>query len=257
MKITILGCGSSGGVPLIGCSCAVCTSRNPKNNRTRVSLYIEINDIKLLVDTSPDLRQQALREGIKRVDAVLYTHDHADHTHGIDDLRSFNYLANASIPLYGDVHTMRALTQRYAYAFGPAPEKIWMKPSLTAHNLSSAAIHEFNVKNTRITAFEQLHGKFKTLGYRIGDFAYSTDTNELPATAFEALRGVKVWVVDCLRYTPSPVHANLEKSLEWIGRVKPEKAILTHMAHELDYEKLSKELPAGIEPAYDGMVIEL
>lgn len=257
MKVTILGCGSSGGVPLIGCTCSVCTSRNPKNNRTRVSLYIEINKLKLLVDTSPDLRQQALREGLKRVDAVLYTHDHADHTHGIDDLRSFNYLANASIPLYGDAHTMEALTKRYAYAFGPPPEKIWARPSLTAHSLPNAPTHAFSVKNVDITAFEQLHGKFKTLGYRIGDFAYSTDTNELSETAFAALKGVKTWVVDCLRYTPSPVHANVEKALEWIGRVKPEKAILTHMAHELDYKRLQSELPPGIEPAYDGMVVEL
>ncbi len=257
MKVTILGCGSSSGVPLVGCGCEVCASGNPKNNRTRVSLYIEINDIKLLVDTSPDLRQQALREGIKRVDAVLYTHDHADHTHGIDDLRSFNYLANASIPIYGDNYTLSKLTRNYAYAFGPPPEKVWIKPSLIAYNLPGTPIHEFSVQNVKITAFEQIHGKHKTLGYRIGDFAYSTDTNELPETAFEALRGVKVWVVDCLRYTPSPVHANLEKTLEWIGRVKPEKAILTHMAHELDYDRLSKELPPEVEPAYDGMVLEL
>jgi phosphoribosyl 1,2-cyclic phosphate phosphodiesterase len=256
MKITVLGSGSSGGVPLIGCTCAVCTSSNPKNVRKRVSLYIEINDLKLLVDTSPDLRQQALMYGVTRVDAVLYTHDHADHTHGIDDLRSFNYLANKSIPLYGDAHTMDALAKKYVYAFG-APEKIWARPSLTAHSLPAAAIQAFTIENTSITAFEQLHGRFKSVGYRIGDFAYSTDTNELPETAFEALRGVDTWVVDCLRYTPSPVHANLEKTLEWIGRVKPRRAILTHMAHEFDYDTLRKELPARVEPAYDGMVIEL
>jgi len=254
MRVTILGCGSSGGVPLIGCKCAVCTSDNPKNKRTRVSLYIEINDLKLLVDTSPDLRQQALTEGIKRVDAVLYTHDHADHTHGIDDLRSFNYLANNAIPLYGDSHTMESLKQRYAYAFGPKPQKIWYKPSFTAHHLS---IGENIIKGAKITVFEQLHGNSKTLGLRIGDFAYSTDTNDLPESAFEALKGVKTWVVDCLRYSHSPAHANLETALKWIGRVKPTRVVLTHMAHELDYDTLRKELPAGAEPAYDGMVLEL
>lgn len=257
MKVTILGCGSSGGVPLIGCTCAICTSKNPKNNRTRVSLYIEIKDLKLLIDTSPDLRQQALRHKINRVDAVLYTHDHADHTHGIDDLRSFNYLSNASIPVYGDARTMEALSRRYAYAFGPPPQKIWSKPSLTSHSLPESPVHAFSIKNVPITAFQQLHGKDKTLGYRIGDFAYSTDTNELPETAFNALRGVKTWAVDCLRYTPSPVHANLEKTLEWIRRVEPKQAILTHMAHEFDYDKLSRELPANAKPAYDGMVLEL
>lgn len=257
MRVTILGCGSSGGVPLIGCACKVCTSDNPKNNRSRVSLFIKTNEKNILIDTSPDLRQQALREGIGRVDAVLYTHDHADHTHGIDDLRSFNYLSGNSIPIYSDEVTIKGITGRFPYVFMEKPQNVWYRPSLTAHSLPDVPVHEFSVFKTPITAFQQLHGKMKTLGYRIGNLAYSTDTNELPETALKALEGVRVWVVDCLRYSHSPGHSNLENTLRWIARVKPEQAILTHMSHDFDYDTLTKELPVGVIPAYDGLSLDL
>lgn len=256
MKVTILGCGSSTGIPMIGCKCPVCTSENPKNQRSRVSLLIEINGKNLLIDTSPDLRQQALREGVTRVDAVLYTHEHADHTHGIDDLRAFNYLSGNAVPIYCDQPTYDSLQTRFCYVFQPKPE-VWYRPWLIPHILPSAPVHRFEVFGIPVVCFEQMHGKVTTLGFRIGDFAYSTDTDGLSETAFEALAGVKTWVVDCLSYKKSMTHATLDITLGWVAQVKPELAVLTHMSHEMDYDKLTRELPAGIVPGYDGMVLSL
>jgi len=258
MRVTLLGTGSSGGVPFIGCECEVCQSINPKNKRLRVSIYIEVGDTKILVDTSPDMREQTLRAGIKRIDAVLFTHDHSDHTHGIDDLRSFNYLADASIPVYSNTRTTEILKKRFDYAFQPRPEgKIWTRPSVTPHIIPDEPVSQFKVKDVEITAFEQGHGKIKSLGFRIGNFAYSTDADYLSEEAFGALKNLDIWVVDCLRYRPSPTHSHLEHTLEWVARVKPKLAILTHMTHDIDYEKLSTELPPNIVPGYDGMAFEL
>jgi phosphoribosyl 1,2-cyclic phosphate phosphodiesterase len=256
MRVTILGCGSSAGVPEIGCQCNVCTSNVPENQRTRVSVFIEEHDTHLLIDSAPELRAQALRNRINRVDAVLYTHDHADHTSGLDDLRGFNKLSGDVLPIYGDQKTMESLQKRFGYAFTPK-NAIWYSPALIANTLPSQAVYDFTVGNATITAFEQMHGKVNTLGYRVGNFAYSTDCNGLPESAFEALNGVDTWVVDCLRYTESYTHSNLKLTLSWIERVKPKLAVLTHMAHDFDYHALSAELPAGIIAGYDGMVLEL
>lgn len=258
MKVTILGCGHSLGVPVIGCGCAVCTSDNPKNKRLRVSVLVQVDGKNIVIDTSPDFRQQILSTNINRLDAVLYTHDHADHTHGIDDLRSFNILQNDVIPVYSNAEIIESLKKRFSYVFLPKPtENATFRPSLSANILPDMPIYEFMLGETKIIAFEQQHGKSITLGYRIGDFAYSTDVNALSDSAFEALSGVKCWIVDCLRYTPSYSHSHLSQTLEWISRVNPNQAILTHMAHEFDYDKLLSELPAGVLPAYDGMVIEI
>ena len=257
MKVTILGCGSSTGVPAIGCTCKVCTSDNPKNKRTRVSVFIETGGTHLLVDSSPELRQQALRHAIRRVDAVLYTHEHADHTHGIDDLRSFNYLVDKSLPVYGDAETLGLLQKRFSYAFQPKPEMVWYRPSLLANVLPDSAVYQFDIGGVSVTSFHQMHGKMRTIGYRIGNFAYSTDVDALSDAAFGALQGTEIWLVDCLRYAKSFSHSNLENTLQWINRVKPRLAVLTHMSHEFDYDTLSKELPPGVVPGYDGMVMEL
>jgi len=256
MRVTLLGAGGSAGVPEVGCLCAVCLSDDPKNKRTRASLLIEINGINILIDTSPDLRQQALRQGIRRVDAVLYTHDHADHTGGVDDMRAFNVQSNAPIPVYGNAGTLALLGQRFAYAFLPRPDLAWYRPCLVPHILPDEAVFQFDVLGVTITAFEQLHGRMKTFGYRVGNFAYSTDVDVLPETAFAALNGVDAWIVDCLRYTESYTHSNLKHTLGWIEQVKPRMAILTHMAHDFDYTRLSSELPAGVVPGYDGIVLE-
>jgi len=256
MRVTMLGCGSSTGVPVIGCHCPVCTSNDPKNKRSRVSVWVETDGVNFLIDSSPDLRQQALSQGISRVDAVLYTHDHADHTNGLDDLRAFNMLTDETVPVYANAPTLQLLQQRFPYAFLPKPRG-WYRPALTPHAIAEAPIQRFTALSIPITAFEQQHGKSKTLGYRIGDFAYSTDTDGLSDIAFEALSGVQLWLVDCLRYGHSHSHSNLAQTLAWIGRVRPRLAILTHMAHDFDYHTLSAELPAGVMAGYDGMIIDL
>ena len=256
MKITMLGCGSSTGIPFIGCDCALCTSPNPKNKRMRVSILIEINGKNLLVDTSPDLREQALRFGIKQIDAVLYTHDHADHTHGIDELRSFNYLTNETIPIYCDQATADSLAKRFDYALKPKPD-YWYRPSLEVHILPEAEVGNQLVENTPITYFKQQHGKIQTLGFRVGNFAYSTDVNMLPGCSLEALKGLDVWIVDCQGYGKFFSHASLETTLGWVELIKPKQTIFTHMGHEFEYEKLASELPPGIVPGYDGLTITL
>lgn len=258
MRAVILGCGHSAGVPVIGCNCQVCSSTNPKNKRLRVSVLLQINGLNLIIDTSPDFRQQMLLQHINKLDAVLFTHDHADHTHGIDDVRSYNYMADGAIAAYGNRATMEILRQRFGYIFQPKPQSgIWFRPAIEPKILPDEPVHRFTIGDTAITAFQQQHGKVISLGYRVGNFAYSTDVDTLPERAFEALAGVETWVVDCLRYTPSFSHSHLERTLEWIARVKPKRAVLTHMAHEFDYDTLKAELPVGVEPAYDGMVIKL
>ena len=256
MKITILGCGASAGVPIIGCTCAVCRSDNPKNKRTRVSILVEHQDTKILVDTSPDLRQQCLANNITSVDAIIYTHDHADHVHGIDDIRPLNYRKGAAIDAYADAATMAILQKRFDYAFNSTiPKAHWFRPAIISHIVEPGVV--FDVGNIAVLPFNQVHGKTISLGLRFGDFAYSTDVNQLDEAAFEALEGVKLWLVDCLKYEEAPTHSHLDQTLSWIKRVKPKRAILTHMTHDLEYEALSKQLPAGVEPAHDGLVIAI
>ncbi len=258
MKVTILGCGSSSGVPLIGCGCVVCTSNNPKNIRGRVCVLVEDEGIKILIDTPPDLRQQSLRHNITKIDAILYTHAHADHCHGIDDVRNFNFHTNGSVRAYADKETIEELKMRFSYAFLPPKQEVgWFRPSIEINEINTAPYKPFLIGHLKIIPFEQRHGKGHSLGFRIGNFAYSTDVDFLPEKSFEALDGVEAWVVDCLRYKPAPTHAHLEKTLEWVARIKPQRAVLTHMGHEFDYDKLAGELPRGIEPGYDGLVLEL
>lgn len=261
MKITILGCGSSTGVPVLGCKCAVCLSDNPRNKRSRVSIFVEEGDLRLLIDASPDLREQSLRHNILDVNTVLFTHAHADHVHGIDELRNFNYLGNRALDAYMDTTTYTDLKTRFSYCFEPPiPAFGWFRPALQYKRLEAG--ENITINGVNISAFKQIHGQFIerpepyiTLGIRIGDFAYSTDVKHLPEESLEALRGVKHWVVDCLREEEAPTHAHLAVTLTWIASIKPEKAYLTHMNHTLDYETLRKNLPQGVEPAYDGQVI--
>ncbi len=256
MKITILGCGSSGGVPLIGCDCPVCKSKNKKNKRSRVSILVEHKGTTLLIDTSPDLRQQALQNNIRKIDAVLYTHAHADHVMGIDELRSYNYAANRPLDIYADHKTMKEIRQRFDYVFLPhIVEYGWFRPCLVANEINVP--QKFTIGNIEVQSFVQGHGKVMSVGYRFGKFAYSTDVNEMPEGSLSILKGVETWVVDCLSYKKAPTHAHLDLSLKWIDIVKPKKAILTHMNHEVDYNKLLKKLPRGVVPAYDGMIINV
>jgi phosphoribosyl 1,2-cyclic phosphate phosphodiesterase len=252
MKITILGCGSSGGVPLIGDVWGACDPNNPRNRRTRVSILVEQGDTILLVDTSPDMRQQLLAAKVKKVSAVLYTHAHADHCHGIDDLRSVNWLTQKPIPVYADEATLKELENRFPYVFqGSSVPGRFFKPVIETRRIEGA----FQVEDIAVQPFVQDHGYGHSLGFRFGDFAYSTDARDLDDVAFAALEGVKCWVVDCVREEVHPTHAHLEKTLAWIARVKPERAYLTHMNQMLDYATLAAKLPAGVAPAYDGLVL--
>jgi phosphoribosyl 1,2-cyclic phosphate phosphodiesterase len=252
MKITILGCGSSGGVPLIGNDWGACDPANPRNRRLRVSVLVEQDETALLVDTSPDMRQQLLAAQVKNITAVLYTHAHADHSHGIDDLRSVNWLMKKSIPVYADEATMKELETKFSYIFtGSRVPGHFYKPSIIPMIIDGA----FEIGGIKVQPFRQDHGYTHTLGFRFGDFAYSTDVRALDEEAFAALRGVKIWVVDCVREQPHPTHSHLAETLAWIERVRPERACLTHMNQTLDYEALRARLPVGVEPAYDGLVL--
>lgn len=256
MKITILGSGASTGVPLIGCRCAVCQSDNPKNKRLRVSIFIETPEVRLLIDTSPDLRQQALAHHLTRIDAVLFTHEHSDHSHGIDDLKRFNQMQGHIIEAFSDKRAIDILKTRFPFAFAMSTGQFrWYKACLSANIITP--YQAFSYKNLEILPFLQTHGAITSLGFRIGDFAYSTDVNALDEKAFSALSGIKYWVVDCQGISQSFSHSHLKQTLDWIARVKPKKAILTHMGHELEYEKLKAELPYHILPGYDGMVLEI
>lgn len=250
MRVTILGCGTSGGVPRIGGSWGQCDPAQPRNRRRRVSIYVESGDAKLLVDTSPDLREQCLDNGVERVDAVLYTHDHADHLHGIDDLRGFFLLQKRRIPVHASAEALKVIQRRFDYIF----QSMHGYPAICdAHAITGP----FAVNGQQVTPFAQEHGDITSLGFRFGPVAYSTDVKGLPEESFEALRGVEVWIVDALRPQPHPTHAHLDLTLSWIERVKPRRAILTHMTPEMDYDALRRMLPTGVEPAYDGLVVEL
>lgn len=257
-NVTILGCGASSGVPIIGNNWGNCNSNNPKNRRTRSSIFIEYDATKLLVDTSPDMRQQLIDNNIDSIDAVFYTHEHADHTHGIDDLRVIYYHnGQTSIPVYADNRCMKEIQQRFPYLFGIGENAATPKDFNAFLEPHVIDLSPLTIKDISLRPFLQDHGTITTLGFRIDDFAYSTDAVNLDETAFEILDGVKVWVVDCLRLTPSNVHAHLDRTLEWIDRVKPEQAYFTQMSKDLDYDTLCKELPKHIRPAYDGLVLNI
>jgi phosphoribosyl 1,2-cyclic phosphate phosphodiesterase len=252
MKITILGCGSSGGVPLIGNDWGQCDPSDPRNRRLRVSILVEEGPTTILVDTSPDMREQLLACNFKRLDAVLFTHAHADHSHGIDELRSVNWLIKKPVEIYADQNTLKELETRFDYIFQRSNTEAFHKPAVTTHVVEGA----FAVGAIEVLPFAQNHGRFDTVGYRFGDFAYSTDAKALSEASFAALKGVKTWVVDCIREEPHHTHSHLEQTLQWIERVKPERAYLTHMNETLDYAKLAAKLPRGVVPAHDGLVIE-
>jgi len=256
MKVTVLGCGPSAGVPLIGGNWGNCDPTNPRNRRLRPSVLVESRDTSILIDSSPDLREQLLNARVTRIDAVLYTHDHADHVHGIDDLRTvYRLIGRRRIPAYADPATLATLTRRFPYVFeGYGEAEAMYRPILAPHEINGP----FSIGPLPVVPFEQDHGICMTLGFRIGRFAYSTDVVELPEAAFAALAGVEVWIVDCLRAgEPHPTHANLRKTLGWIARVGPRRAVFTHMNHEADYRAMAALCPRGVEPGYDGMVLDL
>lgn len=260
-RFTLLGCGPSGGVPRIGNAWGNCDPANPKNRRLRSSALIERSDggkrTSVLVDTSPDLREQLLSVRADALDGVVYTHDHADHTHGIDDLRMVAYGMKKRVDCYADAVTLKGLTERFSYCFKTAPGSSY-PPILNGREAIPGTAIRIDGAGGTIEALplRQAHGDIVSLGYRVRKLAYSPDISDIPAETLGLLEGLDVWIVDALRYTPHPSHFHVKRALEWIARLKPKRAILTHMTTELDYATLKRELPPGVEPAYDGMVVE-
>ena len=260
LEFTILGCGSSAGVPRADGNWGVCDPADPRNERSRCSLLVRRtsfdgaeHETTVLVDTSPDLRLQTARAGAKRLDAILFTHDHADQTHGLDDVRAFALRNRRRTPCYMDTATHKTLMERFRYIFKGEGGY----PAICDDHLIPPHGVDWTVDGPSgpipVVTFDQDHGAIRSVGYRFGPVAYSSDVVDLPLAAFEALTGVKVWIVDALRYTPHPTHAHLAKTLEWITTLKPERTILTNMHIDLDFKILQSELPAGVEPAYDGL----
>jgi phosphoribosyl 1,2-cyclic phosphate phosphodiesterase len=266
LEITLLGTGSSGGVPRIGGAdgagdWGACDPAEPKNRRRRCSILVRRRsghgETAVLVDTAPDLREQLIDARVTHLDGVLITHAHADQLHGIDDLRALVISMRKRIDVYADHMTLALMHRRFGYIF-ERPEGSDYPPILNGYEIPEP-FAPFELTGAGgpvpILAFEQDHGRIRSLGFRFGKFAYSSDVSALPDEAFTLLEGVECWVVDALRYTHHPTHANVETALKWIARVKPQRAVLTNLHLDLDYETLKAELPPGVEPAYDGMVL--
>lgn len=263
IRAIILGCGSSGGVPRIGNDWGRCDPDNPKNRRTRCSLFVEATDgnettTRLLIDTAPDLREQLLANGIDQIDAVLFTHTHADQCHGIDDVRVLAYRNRKRMPVYASKESFAELRKRFDYCF-ETPEGSAYPPILEAQNPIREGV-PFDVSTTSdsrvsVLPIDQDHGSVRSLGFRIGDLAYCNDVVDLPEQSLSMLTGLDVLIVDALRFAPHPTHAHVDKALKWIEMLKPRMAILTNLHIDLDYDDLSGRLPAGVVPAFDGMII--
>lgn len=261
LSFTILGCGSSGGVPRPALGWGACDPGNPKNRRRRTSLLVErrgpIGVTRVLIDTSPDLREQLLDAEVEWVDAVLFTHDHADHTHGIDDLRALVMKRRRRVDVYLSEATSRVLRTRFDYCFETPPGSQY-PPIVNEHRITPGRLIAVDGEGGPIVAMPilQEHGDIASLAFRFGDVAYSTDLSGLPTESALALEGLKLWIVDALRYTPHPSHLSLSETLAWIERLRPERAILTDLHSDLDYDVLRAQLPLHVQPAYDGMRIE-
>jgi phosphoribosyl 1,2-cyclic phosphate phosphodiesterase len=261
MRFTILGCGSSMGVPRVGLGWGACDPNNPKNRRRRCSLLVEKTAsnggvTRLLVDTTPDLRDQLLDAGVEKLDGVLYTHEHADHTHGIDDLRALFVKNRRPVEVYCDDVTSRRLHASFGYCFATPPGSQY-PPTLREHRLIAGQAVEITGEGGAISVLPLLqeHGDIASLGFRFGSLAYSADIKALPPETLPLMAGLDVWVVDALRHSPHPSHMNLAESLDWIARVGAKRAVLTNLHSDLDYETLRAQLPPAVEPAFDGMEI--
>lgn len=255
-KFILLGTGTSVGVPALGCGCDVCRSSNPRNKRTRCSAVLGLPEGNLLIDTSPDLRTQLLREEVGIVHAVAFTHEHADHIFGLDDLRLFPLYLDKPVPLYCEPNVEARLRHSFDYAFSNEKEThVGARPNLVFETIG---LDPFDVLGATIQPIRLQHGpRFEVLGFRINDIAYCTDTNSIPEESWPLLADLDVLILDALRFTPHATHFGLEESLEVIERLKPRRALLTHSSHELEYEAMNAKLPPNIEMAYDGQTLDL
>lgn len=253
MKITFLGTGTSQGVPLIACTCEVCTSEDSRDKRLRTSILLEFNDIAIVVDTGPDFRQQMLREKVKRLDAVLFTHEHKDHIAGLDDIRAFNFILKRKIDVYASDRVQDAIRREFAYIFSDT--KYPGIPEIELHTIQNKP---FEIQGIPVIPIEVLHYKLSVFAFRFGDFVYITDANAISQQEKKKIMGCKILVINALRRQAHVSHFTLQEALDLIAELKPEKAYLTHISHQLGkHSSIEKELPSGVFQAYDGLQIQL
>jgi phosphoribosyl 1,2-cyclic phosphate phosphodiesterase len=253
-RVIVLGSGTSHGVPMIGCTCAVCRSDDPRDRRTRPSIVVDVEDgPSILVDTSTDLRHQALAHGLTRVDAILYTHSHADHIMGLDDVRRFNVMQEGAIPAFADERTATDLRRAFSYVFNPPSEKGGGIPQIALTTVNGA----FGAGGVRVQTVPIFHGARPILGFRFGSFAYLTDCNRIADEAWPLLEGLDVLILDALRHRPHPTHFTVAEALQVVERVAPRQAYLTHICHDLPHAATNASLPAGVELAYDGLALTI
>jgi phosphoribosyl 1,2-cyclic phosphate phosphodiesterase len=266
LKVTVLGSGTSHGVPSIGCDCAVCRSSDPKDRRTRPSILIEIDGgddsaespfatavRSILVDTSTDLRMQALANDVRRVDAILFTHSHADHVFGLDDVRRYNQMQQTAIPCFADEETLANLTRMFSYVFNPPTQKGGGVPQLSIFRIAGP----FSLGGVEVVPVPLFHGRLPVLGFRIGSFAYLTDCNRIPDSSWALLDGVRTVILDALRQRPHSTHFSVGEAIEVVGRLHADTAYFTHICHDLGHAETNAQLPAGVQLAYDGLVLTI
>uniref|UniRef100_Q027I3 Beta-lactamase domain protein n=1 Tax=Solibacter usitatus (strain Ellin6076) TaxID=234267 RepID=Q027I3_SOLUE len=252
-KITVLGSGTSVGVPTIGCHCDVCTSQDARDKRLRPSVLVSFDDRNVLIDTTPDLRTQALRARIERLDAVLFTHSHADHLMGLDDVRPFNFRQKGQIPIFASPETMAAVQRCFQYIFDNGKKESNV-PKLDARVLDGTPFDVFGMEFTPIPI---LHGSQTIYGFRFGGAAYLTDHSDIPESSMEMLKGLDVLFLDALRYKPHPTHSTVERSIRTVDQLAPHRAFFTHICHDLGHERAESMLPPHIRLAYDGLEIQV
>jgi phosphoribosyl 1,2-cyclic phosphate phosphodiesterase len=257
VKLRFLGTGTSFGVPQIGCKCAVCRSDDPRDKRTRVGALVESKGLRVLIDTPTELRLQLTDAGVDRLDAVLFTHEHADHTHGIDDIRAISQRRDGALPMYGSAETIAGLTRRFPYIFDEAMKPLpgTSKPEGFAHVLTPGT--SVRVGHLDVLPVALPHGRTTVLGYRIGDLGYITDAKSVPETAIAALKGVKVLVINALFWTSHPTHLSIGEAVEVSEAIGAGKTYLTHLTHEMSHAELAAALPKGVAPAYDGLTVKV
>ena len=251
LELLFLGSGTSAGVPMIGCDCPVCTSADPRDHRNRPSVLVRYGDTQVLVDTTPELRLQAIAHGVRRIDAIVFTHAHADHIMGLDDVRRFNYLKGGPLDVWADDRTHETLTQCFGYAFRePDPAAKVFRPHLVRRHIR----RPFAVAGVPWRPVKLLHGSMPVLGFRVGKMAYCTDVSKIPAASYRLLEGLDVLVLDALQHTKHSTHFNLAEAVEHAGRIKAKQTWFTHIAHGLGHAATDAELPKGMRLAYDGLV---
>ncbi len=254
MKVIILGSGTSQGIPLIGCKCKTCKSKNPKDKRLRASAFIETKDAKILIDTSIDFRQQMLKSKITDIDAVLFTHHHVDHIFGMDDLRQINQRLDKYIDIYGNKATIEEIKITFRYIFDEELIRYKAVPLVNIHTIKN---EPFYIKRTKIIPIEVFHGRIKIFGYRISKFAYITDCSFIPESEYEKFENLDLLIINALRRKPHPTHFNLKQAIEISKMFKPKMTYFTHITHDLNHKEINKNLPENIRLGYDGLVVEL